>query len=159
MNIMPAAVVVRQAGAGDLEALSGLLQVLFALERDFVFDDAKARRGLSLLLDREDALLLAAEADREVVGMCSVQTLISTAEGGPVGLVEDLVVAEARRGRGIGRMLLSEAENWAASRGLSRLQLLTDSGNRPTLDFYDRLGWSGTHLVVRRKMVFREGGT
>lgn len=153
---MPAAVVVRQAGAGDLDGLSGLLQVLFALERDFTFDAAKARQGLRLLLAKEDALLLAAEAGGTVVGMCSVQTLISTAEGGPVGMVEDLVVAESWRGRGIGRLLLSEAENWAASRGLTRLQLLTDAGNRPTLDFYDRLGWAETHLVVRRKLLRRE---
>ena len=150
--------VIRRAAAADVDALCGLLRILFSLERDFAFDAVKARRSLSLLLEREDALLLAAEAEGQVAGMCSVQTLISTAEGGPVGLVEDLVVTEAWRGRGIGRMLLGEVERWAVSRGLTRLQLLTDSGNRPTLDFYDRLGWSGTHLVVRRKMVFREGG-
>ncbi|HLF96452.1 MAG TPA: GNAT family N-acetyltransferase [Methylococcaceae bacterium] len=153
MNTPPTPVVVRPAKAGDLEALSGLLQVLFALERDFAFDADKARRGLSLLLDRDDALLLAAEAEGDVVGMCSVQTLISTAEGGPVGMVEDLVVAESWRGRGIGRLLLNELENWAASRGLTRLQLLADASNLPTLDFYTRLGWSEMHLVVRRKLL------
>lgn len=150
---MPTQTVIRKAGAGDLDALSGLLQVLFALERDFSFEAVKARRGLRLLLEREEALLLAAEADGEVVGMCSVQTLISTAEGGPVGMVEDLVVAEGWRGHGIGRMLLTEAEDWAASRGLTRLQLLAERENHAALDFYDRLGWSATHLAVRRKLL------
>lgn len=152
---MPTQTVIRKAGSADLDALSGLLQVLFSLERDFTFDAAKSRLGLGLLLESEDALLLAAEAEGKVVGMCSVQTLVSTAEGGPVGMVEDLVLAEAWRGRGIGRMLLSEVENWAASRGLTRLQLLADAGNLPTLDFYTRLGWGETHLVVRRKLLRR----
>lgn len=150
---MSIAIAVRPAKAGDLDALTGLLQVLFSLEHDFTFDAAKARRGLRLVWEKEDALLLAAEADGQVIGMCSVQTLISTAEGGPVGLVEDLVIAETWRGRGIGRLLLNEAESWAAARGLTRLQLLADSANRPALDFYERLGWGGTQLVARRKML------
>jgi GNAT superfamily N-acetyltransferase len=150
---MSIAIAVRPAKAGDLDALTGLLHVLFSLEHDFTFDAARARRGLRLVLEKEDALLLAAEADGQVIGMCSVQTLISTAEGGPVGLVEDLVIAETWRGRGIGRLLLNEAESWAASRGLTRLQLLADRANRPALDFYERLGWSGTQLVARRKML------
>jgi GNAT superfamily N-acetyltransferase len=150
---MHATVVIRHAEIADLDALSALLHVLFSLERDFSFEAVKARRGLRLLLERENALLLAAEADGETVGMCSVQTLISTAEGGPVGMVEDLVVAEGWRGHGIGRMLLTEAEDWAASRGLTRLQLLAERENHAALDFYDRLGWSATHLAVRRKLL------
>ena len=41
--------------------------------------------------------------------MCTVQTLISTAEGGPVGLVEDVIVRADYRGHGIGARLLTEA--------------------------------------------------
>jgi len=39
--------------------------------------------------------------------MCSIQILISTAEGGKVALLEDLVVAENFRNMGIGTKLLS----------------------------------------------------
>lgn len=134
-------------------ALARLLDSLFALESDFHFDAAKAERGLRLLLERDDALILNALADGEVIGMCSVQTVISTAEGGPVGLVEDVVVDDRWRGRGIGRRLLAEAERWAVSRGLTRLQLLADWGNRPALDFYDRVGWEATALVCRRRRL------
>lgn len=136
-----------------IPCLLGLLETLFSLESDFVFDAAKAGRGLQLLLERGDALVLAAEAEGRAIGLCTVQTLVSTAEGGPVGLVEDLVVADAWRGRGVGRQLLAEAERWAGERGLTRLQLLADLDNRPALDFYGRLGWAETQLVCRRRLL------
>lgn len=136
-----------------IPSLLGLLETLFSLESDFAFDAAKAERGLRLLLERGDALVLAAEAEGRVVGLCTVQTLISTAEGGTVGLVEDVVVTEGWRGLGIGRRLLAEAERWAGERGLSRLQLLADLDNRPALDFYGRLGWAETRLGCRRRML------
>ncbi|TAN52495.1 MAG: GNAT family N-acetyltransferase [Methylococcaceae bacterium] len=146
---------IQPAGAAHLPALLGLLEGLFSLESDFAFDAAKAERGLRLLLERGDALVLVAEVGAEAVGLCSVQTLISTAEGGPVGLVEDVVVAPAWRGASVGRRLLLAAEHWASERGLTRLQLLADSGNAPALAFYHRMGWSDTQLVCKRRMLQR----
>ena len=46
-----------------------------------------------------------AEIDGAVRGMCTVQLVISTAEGGLAGLVEDLVVDRTYRGQGIGGLL------------------------------------------------------
>ena len=79
--------------------------------------------------------------------MCTVQTLISTAEGGPVGVLEDLVVAADFRHQGIGAKLLAEAVTWAECRGLTRLQLLADKNNLAALRFYQKQGWESTQLV------------
>lgn len=144
-------VIVREGRAGDVEELVALLGELFALEPDFAVDSEKQRRGLGLLLGRADALVAVAEAGGRAVGMCSVQTLVSTAEGGPVGLVEDLVVHPAHRGRGLGRALLARAEAWAEAQGLRRLQLLADRENRPALAFYAARGWGPTRLVCLRR--------
>lgn len=144
---------IRPARSEDVEELAELLGQLFAVEADFAVDPAKQRAGLRLLLGRADALVVVAEADGRAVGMCSVQTLVSTAEGGLVGLLEDLVVQEAWRGRGLGRALLSRVESWAAERGLLRLQLLADRENRPALAFYARRGWPLTRLVCLRRQA------
>lgn len=128
-----------------------LLEALFTIEADFAFDAAKQRAGLEGLLESGQACVLVAEREGRVVGMVSVQTVISTAEGGPVGWVEDLVVAEDCRGLGIGRRLLEHLETWAIRNGLSRLQLLADRNNGPALGFYERLGWAETSLIALRK--------
>jgi GNAT superfamily N-acetyltransferase len=131
-----------------------LLAELFSIEADFSFDPEKQRCGLAGLLERGDeACLLVCEREGEVVGMCSVQALISTAEGGKVGLVEDMVVAAPWRGRGLGSALLAAAEEWSAGQGMTRLQLLADATNEPALGFYRRQDWGETRLIALRKML------
>ncbi len=142
---------IRKATAGDIDAMTGLLEQLFSIEADFTANLEKQRRGLADLLAGEDSCVLVCEIEGQVVGMCTVQLLISTAEGGKVGLLEDLVVAQSWRGQGLGTALLAAAEAWSAKNGLTRLQLLADATNGLALGFYRRKGWSGTRLVALRK--------
>ncbi len=142
-------ITIRHARTDDIAAMAGLLGQLFAIEADFVADGQAQMRGLSLLLD-EAACLLVADEDGAVVGMVSLQTLISTAEGGAVGLLEDLVVDEACRGRGIGARLLHAALDWAREKGLTRVQLLADTNNAHALRFYSRHSFHKTQLVCLR---------
>jgi len=130
--------------------MAELLGELFGVEEDFAADSARQRKGLELLLQRPDCLLLVAELDGEVVGMCSCQMLVSTAEGAPAGLVEDVVVRSDKRGQGIGPRLLDELVRWAREQGAVRLQLLADTNNAPALKFYADRGWQRTQLMCLR---------
>jgi len=147
------AVELRPATIADLDALSGLLAQLFAIEIDFAIDSDRQMRGLELLLNRPDALILVAEEEGKVVGMGSLQTLISTAEGGVAGLIEDLVVDAESRGRGIGGRLLDALCEQARAKGMTRVQLLADRTNEPALTFYDSRGWQGTRMMMLRRQL------
>ena len=142
--------IVRAARPTDVARMVSLLDLLFAIEADFRPDPARQRQGLTLLLDDERARVLVAERADGVVGMCTGQLVVSTAEGGPALLVEDVVVDPDHRGRGVGRALLAALADWARGRGVRRLQLLADGNNGPALAFYERLGWRATALVCRR---------
>lgn len=144
-------VVIRTANTSDLGSMTGLLGELFSIEADFNPDVRRQRQGLANLMTDENATLLVAVDGKEIVGMCTLQRLISTAEGGTVGMVEDLVVAESHRGEGIGGMLLDRIEAIAQEQHMSRLQLLTDIGNESALHFYDEHGWEKLHLIAMRK--------
>jgi ribosomal protein S18 acetylase RimI-like enzyme len=137
---------IRQAEVADIEAMSHLLDQLFSIEQDFSPDKDKQDRGLRLLFESEDAVAFVAEEDTRVIGMATLQTLISTAEGGRVGLIEDVVVDTDCRGRGVGKTLLSHLAQWAEKNGMKRIQLLADCDNQPALDFYQKEGWTLTSL-------------
>ncbi|MDO9040945.1 MAG: GNAT family N-acetyltransferase [Desulfocapsaceae bacterium] len=143
----------RSAEPADLDSLVSLLAALFSIEEDFVFDEPKQRRGLSLMLENERGRVLVAEAEGLVIGMCSGQLLVSTAEGGLSLLVEDVVVDERWRGRGVGRLLMAAISDWAKANKVSRLQLLADRNNVPALDFYRSLGWHTTELICLRTFL------
>lgn len=144
---------VRPAEERDIDSLVNLLLALFSIEEDFSFDEARQRAGLTMMLDNERGCLLVAEDDGRIVGMCSGQITVSTAEGGPALLVEDVVVHADWQRKGIGRQLMDSIGAWASARGIGRLQLLADRGNKPALDFYDRLGWQPTALICLRRRI------
>ena len=149
---MTAGLTLRSATALDVDALVGLLAVLFELEADFQPDAGRQRDGLALLLAAPArSTVLVAERAGEVVGMLTAQLVVSTAEGGLSAWVEDLVVLASERRRGVGRALLEAVGTWAGERGVRRLQLLADRENAPALAFYAGLGWSGTQLVCLRR--------
>ena len=142
-------ITIRHARPEDISAMACLLGQLFAIEADFAPDGQAQEQGLSLLL-HQAACLLVADEDGVVVGMVSVQPLVSTAEGGMVGLLEDLVVDKDWRGKGIGSLLLRAALGWAQEQGLTRVQLLADKNNAKALQFYSRRSFQSTQLVCLR---------
>jgi len=133
--------------------MTALLRELFSMEADFIVDEQRQRRGLHLMLDGclKHRCIKVAEVKGQVIGMGTAQTLISTAEGGIVALVEDVVVDLQCRGQGIGRKLMASLEDWSRRRGATRMQLLADRDNLSALDFYDKIGWRLTQLICLRR--------
>jgi GNAT superfamily N-acetyltransferase len=135
--------------------LCDLLARLFSIESDFEPDREKQTTGLGMLIGGPPgtSLVLVAIMEEKIVGMATVQTLVSTAEGGRVGLVEDVIVDGEFRGRGVGTGLLDGITAWSREQGLKRLQLLADTANMPALGFYKNRRWNTTGLICLRKLL------
>jgi GNAT superfamily N-acetyltransferase len=145
------AVEIGPAGLDDLPALQKLLGELFAREHDFQPDTEKQACGLGLILDdSKRGQLFVARQGGEVIAMASILITVSTAEGGLVGLLEDVIVAKPHRSHGIGRQLLDYVLHWCRQQGLLRLTLLTDHDNHAALAFYERAGFSRSEMTVLR---------
>lgn len=149
---MVANVVIRPARPEDIDSMVKLISLIFSVEEDFSVDVAKQRSGLEMFFAYPDGrCLLVAERQQQVIGMCSGQLLVSTAEGGWKLLIEDVVVAEEFRGFGMGKKLLNGLEEWALSQGVKRMDLLADSDNANGLQFYHTLKWKRTNLIGLQK--------
>ncbi|MES9830874.1 MAG: GNAT family N-acetyltransferase [Candidatus Thiodiazotropha sp. DIVDIV] len=143
---------IRYALSSDLVNMAELLKQLFSIEADFEVDLATQLSGLKLLLKSENGQIFVVEdINREVVAMATLQKVVSTAEGGVVAWVEDIIVDESHRGQGIGNSLLTHIQKWAEAGEIKRLQLVADRDNKPALSFYSQHNWIKTNLVVLRQ--------
>jgi ribosomal protein S18 acetylase RimI-like enzyme len=70
------------------------------------------------------------------VGFAHLLFSLETISLAPIGILEDIYVAEAARGAGIGGALLDAAEAFARERGLRRLTLSTAHQNRTAQRLY-----------------------
>ncbi|MDY6934921.1 MAG: GNAT family N-acetyltransferase, partial [Spirochaetota bacterium] len=113
----------------------------------------KHREGLTLLLNKQNSLILIAEYNYLVVGMVTLQEHISTAAGGTIGIVEDMVIDENFRRKGIGKMLISSIESMAIHKGYKRIQLMADNNNVSAMKFYTKQNWSRTNLIAFFKFL------
>jgi GNAT superfamily N-acetyltransferase len=140
------------AAEADLESLADLLAELFTLEKDFRPDRARQLAGLKLILDNPAlGRLFVLRVDGKVAGMANALITVSTAEGGRVLLLEDVILKREQRGGGLGRRLVEHVQLWAAGEGMGRVTLLADRDNAAALAFYRRLGFTVSHMTVLRK--------
>ncbi|NYJ00184.1 GNAT superfamily N-acetyltransferase [Nocardioides thalensis] len=131
---------------------------VWELARDFAtsFTPERPRFSASYaaLLTAEDSLALGAVEPGGIVGYLVAhlhQTLFANA---PVVWVEELMVQESVRGRGVGRALMSAAEGRAAAEGAAYVALAT----RRAGPFYERLGFDES-AVFYRKLLAPEPGS
>lgn len=138
----------------DLDQLADLLAELFALENDFRPNREKQLRGLRLILDNPTLGRLFVLRDQcRVVGMANLLITVSTAEGCRVAVLEDVIVRNKYRGKGLGRLLVEHVLAWAKIEGMMRVTLLADRDNKAALGFYRKLGFDHSHMVVLRRQL------
>lgn len=137
---------IRTAHVNDIPQMVGLLGELFAIEDDFTIDAEKQSHGLHLLLEKSDAIVLVAVKGEEIIGMASVQSLVSTVMGECVGLIEDVIITEPFRGQGIGKKLLEALIVKGEIRGFRRFALGVDFRNEKAIAFYTHFGFSTSHM-------------
>lgn len=148
---MEGAVMISDATEADVSGLCDLLEHLFAQEAEFRPDRLLQTAGLTQIIAfPEKGRILVLREDGLPVGMVSLLFATSTALGGTVALLEDMVVLPERRGKGLGSRLLEAAIDLALSLGCRRITLLTDRSNEPAQRFYGRHGFTVSGMVPMR---------
>jgi GNAT superfamily N-acetyltransferase len=151
---MPERLRIEPATLDDLPDLVELLYDLFSMEADFVPDRDRQSRGIKLILEQPNrGRIFVLRNDHSIIGMINLLITISTAEGGFVLLLEDLVIHRDHRGQGYGTKLLNHAVEFARSKGFSRITLLTDRPNDEAKKFYLANGFMDSDMIPLRYRV------
>lgn len=125
---------------------------------EYKIETAEAMRGLLVQLSRSGKdkgeipeqwfldvinspwhdVLLAVEGE-EILGMCSL-SIIMGAGVGKNSYLEDFVVSEAARGKGVGGMLWDAMLEWGKEKGVKRMEFTCGHGREVAQEFYKSHG-------------------
>jgi ribosomal protein S18 acetylase RimI-like enzyme len=147
---------VKKASVDDVGEMSGLLQMLFALESEFVPESEKQKEGIRMILEDPSVgqiFVLKKESSGIICGMVSLLFTISTALGGPAAMLEDMVIRPEYRHRGLGSLLISEALRYGKKKGMLRISLLTDDTNIAAASFYWKNGFKESNMMLMRMIL------
>ena len=138
----------------DLRELAELLNDLFTQDIEFVPDLKKQKTGLEAIINNpEIGEILVLKGDGKILGMVSLLYSISTALGGKVAILEDMIIHRDYRKMGLGKELLGEAIRFSKERNCLRLTLLTDFNNDAAINFYQHFGFKKSEMIPLR-LVF-----
>ena len=142
---------ISKATKEDIPGLCELLGFLFAQEAEFQPDRSLQSAGLQEIIDfPERGQILVLREGTSLLGMISLLYTVSTALGGRVIILEDMVVHPDHRGSGAGSKLLQAAIDFARSVACRRITLLTDQTNKSAQRFYKRYGFTISKMVPMR---------
>ncbi|NWK54936.1 GNAT family N-acetyltransferase [Verrucomicrobiaceae bacterium N1E253] len=145
---------VEPATIEDLSELVQLVAELMSQQGDFDPDRSAHQRGLSLILEQPNrGRIFVLRNDDQIFGMVNLLFTISTALGGLVILMEDLVIHPNHRGQGYGAMLLDYVVDFAKKKNFKRITLLTDKMGAESQHFFKKEGFEYSHLVPMRKVI------
>lgn len=156
--------IVRRAQSDDYEAVMALLReadVLHAQILPGYFKPprraARTREELGRLLGAKDeALYVADDPAAGVLALCHVQIYDTPAMATMVAKrrahIDNLIVTEAARRRGIGRQLVDAGAGWAREQGARELLLTVWAGNTAADRFYEALGFGRVSSVLGRTL-------
>lgn len=148
-------VVLRRATASDVAAVVGLIaDDQLGATRENVGDLTAYLRAFAVIDADPAQLLVVLDDDGVVVGTMQVSFIPGLSRGGALrGQVEAVRVADSHRGQRLGEQMVRWAVAEAARRGCALVQLTTDTRRTDAHRFYERLGFTASHVGF--KMTLR----
>jgi len=133
---------IRKADLGDFNQIDSLSEELLGSsvgDREEMFRKA---------LENKDYLCLVAEINEEVVGFIDMWSFPDVSHGAYLAQIQNLVVTEKMRGKGVGTRLIEEMIRFFRKRKYHELHVSTEKKNRSAIRLYKRLGFRKEQLLL-----------
>ncbi|MDX6609803.1 MAG: hypothetical protein QOF85_1728 [Solirubrobacterales bacterium] len=126
------------------EQFERLLPLIAAYQRFYEVEEIDEERNRAFfsrfLLPSDDGMLLGAWRGDELLGYACLYWTFTSLVPAETVLMNDLFVAEAARGQGVGRALIEASAAIARQRGAHRLEWMTAPDNETARRLYDTTG-------------------
>ncbi len=145
---------IESATLQDLPELVEILLDLMNSGMDFLPDPEKHERALQLILEEPGrGRIFVIRSEDKIIGMVNLLFTISTAEGGFVAQMEDVIIRPEHRGVGYGSLLLNHVLDFCAKKDFLRITLLTDKISAESQKFFRKHGFDYSNMIPMRRWL------
>ncbi len=145
---------VEPATIEDLPELVELVMDLFRLQGEYQPDPAAQERGLALILEQPSrGRIFVLRNGHRIIGMVNLLFTISTAMGGFVIQMEDVIIHPDHRGQGFGGKLLEHVVDFARQKDFLRITILTDKISAESQNFFRKFGFEYSNMIPMRRVI------
>jgi GNAT superfamily N-acetyltransferase len=151
---------IKKATLKDLKDILRLNKDLFTYEtqfdktynQDWTYSDIGKDYFENRIEDKENALVLVARDDEgKILGyLCAHASRFPYRAINPIAEVENMLVVEEHRRKGVGTKLVKEFNKWCQEKGIKRLKVGMLSKNTPAVSFYKKSGFEEFNLVLEK---------
>jgi ribosomal protein S18 acetylase RimI-like enzyme len=144
---------IRLARPKDALELLGLIQSYYRFDGIRFRAQPIAQAVAQLLKDRRLGCAWIMRDGLDAVGYVVLTFNFDLEFGGFEGMVTDLYVCEAYRGRGLGKRALEIVDDYCRSIKIGTVELQVEAGNQAAQAFYYRIGFARLNRIVMRRAV------
>jgi len=146
-------IIIRDLGKEDLISLKVLLDDLNnAIKFNHEINE-KDLNSVYVNIDKYPEIYsnyVAIENDK-IVGFLSIVFYKTFLHKGGTALINELIVAETHRNKGIGKKLIQKAIESAKSRGMDEIEVGTEITNTKAQNFYKKTGFNEEYVLLGRE--------
>jgi ribosomal protein S18 acetylase RimI-like enzyme len=143
--------IIREAKKSDLPAIKSLTKELIktignhkGIDVRHAFDNCK------MLMHDPHSYFFVAEVNKTIVGFINVTVRKTLLHQGLSGLIDELIISEKYRRKGIGKQLIVTTIERCKQLGCCEVEVSTEKTNRKAAEFYRKCGFEekGFHFEV-----------
>jgi GNAT superfamily N-acetyltransferase len=142
-------IIIESAKIDDLPKIEPLLRDLL----DAIDDSDKMGTKLAIdncrqMIADPNSYILLARLEKDIVGLVNFTIRKTILHNAPSALIDELVVAKANRGRGIGRQLIEAAIKKCRELDCCEIEVSTEKTNEKARAFYKKCGFDEDAVLL-----------
>jgi GNAT superfamily N-acetyltransferase len=141
---------IRECREDDFDMVLPLLRQLWP---DKLLEMEALRRVFARALQEKDVRYICAEIDGVIVGFFSLTQRESLYRQGRLAYLDEMVVEEGHRSKGVGAALLRHAEQLAREAGCNGLSMDSAFHREGAHRFYEREGYVKTGVIFEKALL------
>jgi GNAT superfamily N-acetyltransferase len=147
-------ILIREARESDLHIIENLaMELIESMENKEGINLRDMLMNCQNLLKDTNSHILIAEVDGTIVGFVNFTLRRTLLHISPSVLIDELVVTESYRGKGVGKQLIHTAIEKCKQLGCCEIEVTTEFNNTDAREFYKSCGFKERGVILEKDLL------